>query len=49
MARRARKKSSTGIYHVISRGIDRQVIFEDNEDYRRLLETLKECQEKKWL
>lgn len=46
MARRARRKSRTGIYHVISRGIDRQIIFEDNEDYRRLLDTLKECQEK---
>ena len=34
MARRARRKSRTGIYHVILRGIDRQIIFEDNEDYR---------------
>lgn len=46
MARRAREKSQTGIYHVILRGIDRQIIFEDNEDYQKLLETLKKCQEK---
>ncbi|WP_366923744.1 transposase [Metallumcola ferriviriculae] len=42
MPRRARKKSSTGIYHVILRGINRQIIFEDDEDYEKLLETLKQ-------
>jgi len=32
MPRRAREKSSTGIYHVILRGINGQIIFEDNKD-----------------
>jgi len=33
-------KSKTGIYHVILRGINRQVIFDDDEDNGRLVETL---------
>ena len=41
LPRRARRKSKTGIYHVVLRGINRQIIFEDEEDYNRLLETLK--------
>ncbi|ABR46467.1 plasmid pRiA4b ORF-3 family protein [Alkaliphilus metalliredigens QYMF] len=32
MARVARERSSTGIYHVMFRGINRQTIFEDEED-----------------
>ena len=40
MPRRARKQSPTGIYHVIMRGINRQSIFEDNEDRLKLIETL---------
>ncbi len=40
MARQARKKSSTGIYHVILRGINRQNIFEDDEDRLKLMETI---------
>ena len=40
MARRPRKKSRTGIYHIILRGINRQTIFEDDEDKYKLLETL---------
>jgi len=36
----ARKKSETGIYHIIIRGINRQNIFEDDEDRIRFLETL---------
>lgn len=48
MPRSARKKSSSGIYHVILRGINRQQIFEDEEDHDRFLETLfrykKECE-----
>lgn len=31
MARQLRKKSGTGIYHVMVRGINRQDIFEDEE------------------
>lgn len=41
MARQARKKSETGIYHIILRGINKQNIFEDDEDKRKFLETLK--------
>lgn len=41
MPRQARKKSSSGIYHVMLRGINRQQIFEDEEDRWRFLETLK--------
>ncbi|MCR4432114.1 MAG: hypothetical protein NUV45_14015 [Tepidanaerobacteraceae bacterium] len=33
MPRKARKKSESGIYHIIMRGINRQNIFEDDEDY----------------
>ena len=33
MPRQARKESGTGIYHVMLRGINRQDIFEDAEDY----------------
>ena len=37
MARQLRKKSGTGIYHVMVRGINRQDIFEDEEDYLQFL------------
>ena len=40
MARRSREKSGTGIYHVMLRGINRQDIFEDSEDYTRFKELL---------
>lgn len=43
MPRRERKKSKTGIYHVILRGINKQRIFEDNEDYKKFLYKLKDC------
>jgi len=33
MGRKPREKSGTGIYHVMLRGINRQDIFEDDEDY----------------
>ncbi len=39
MPRTARKKSKTGVYHLILRGINRQTIFEDDEDASRFLET----------
>jgi REP element-mobilizing transposase RayT/DNA-binding transcriptional ArsR family regulator len=32
MPRQARKKSESGVYHVILRGINKQVIFEDEQD-----------------
>ena len=40
MARRAREISGTGIYHVMMRGINRQNIFEDDEDFTRFVELL---------
>ncbi|WP_433747954.1 transposase [Falsibacillus pallidus] len=40
MPRRARSKSSTSIYHLIMRGVNRQSIFEDDEDRTRFLETI---------
>lgn len=41
MPRQARRKSKSGIYHVMLRGINKQVIFEDEEDSLKFLETLK--------
>jgi len=40
MPRTARKKSKTGVYHIILRGINRQTIFEDDEDAVKFLQTL---------
>lgn len=41
MPRQARRKSESGIYHIMLRGINKQVIFEDEEDNLKFLETLK--------
>jgi len=46
MPRAAREKSSTGIYHVILRGMNRQTIFEDEEDSEKFLQTLGKYQKK---
>ena len=40
MPRRAREKSESGIYHVMVRGINRQDIFHDEEDYSQYLEAM---------
>ena len=40
MPRVARTKSASGIYHVVMRGVGRQLIFEDDDDRRALLEKL---------
>jgi len=45
MPRTARKKSESGIYHIMLRGINRQQIFEDEEDNLHFLETLKKYKE----
>ena len=45
MPRTERKKSATGIYHVMLRGINHQQLFEDAEDYLRFLSILRECKE----
>ena len=41
MPRRNREKSVTGIYHIMLRGIYKQDIFEDAEDYQRFILTLR--------
>ena len=41
MPRQSRKKSGTGIYHVMLRGINRQDIFEDAEDYLWMVSLLR--------
>ena len=40
MPRMARKKSSSGIYHVMLRGINKQDIFHEAEDRIKLIEIL---------
>ena len=46
MPRKAREKSESGIYHIIMRGINRQTIFEDEEDCAQFLQTLQRYKEK---
>jgi REP element-mobilizing transposase RayT len=43
MPRSLRKLSKTGIYHVILRGINRQDIFLDDEDFASAIENLEKC------
>lgn len=42
MARTPRRRAESDIYHVVARGVGRQIIFEDNVDRRRFLALLKE-------
>lgn len=44
MPRHAREKAESGIFHVMLRGIDRQVIFQDDEDCEKFLQSLAACQ-----
>ncbi|WP_026907093.1 transposase [Paucisalibacillus globulus] len=46
MARRPRRQSQTGIYHIMMRGVNRQTIFEEDTDRVRFLETLKKYKER---
>lgn len=46
MPRQAREKSKTGIYHILVRGINRQIIFEDEEDYVKFIDTIQQIKEK---
>lgn len=41
MARKPRRRSESRIYHVVVRGINKQIIFESNDDRYQLLSTLK--------
>ena len=45
MSRVQRRKSVASIYHVIIRGINRQSIFEDEEDNKKFIEILKKYRE----
>lgn len=45
MARTARTKSDSNIYHIMIRGINRQLIAVDEEDNQRLKEILWQCKE----
>lgn len=46
MPRKARKKSESGIYHIIMRGINRQIIFEEEEDFVKFLQTIQDYKKK---
>ncbi len=45
MPRVAREKSESGIYHVMLRGVNKQQIFEETEDYEKFIQVLEECKE----
>lgn len=45
MPRTARIKSVSGYYHIVARGIARQVLFEEDADYLFFLKILKKCKE----
>ena len=40
MARKARIRSSLNLYHVIIRGINKQDIFNDNQEKKKLMKEL---------
>ena len=46
MPRMARKVSKTKVYHVILRGNDKQDIFFDEQDYKKLIKEFKNTKEK---
>ena len=46
MPRQMRKRSGTGIYHVMLRGINRQDIFEDESDYQQMIACLRTLTER---
>lgn len=45
MPRKAREKSNSDIYHIIMRGINRQTIFEDDEDSQHFIQTIRRYKE----
>lgn len=45
MPRQPRRKSESGIYHIMMRGINKQAIFQDDEDYEKFLDVLKVCKD----
>lgn len=40
MGRLAREISPTGLYHIVFRGINKQNIFEESEDYKKIIEII---------
>lgn len=46
MPRKARTISSSGIYHVILRSVNQQIIFEEDSDYLKFLYILSDCKKK---
>ena len=40
MSRPARTLSETGMYHVIFRGLSRQNLFEEENDFEKMIETI---------
>lgn len=46
MVRTAREKSESGIYHAMIRGINKQIIFQDDEDRMRFISTIKQFKDK---
>ena len=46
MPRHSRKKSSTQTYHVVIKGADRQLLFEETKDYIKYLDILEYYKEK---
>lgn len=45
MARVARRISKTGLYHIVFRGISRQNIFEESQDYEKMLKKIKKVKD----
>ena len=45
MPRKARVVSKTNIYHVMLRGVNQQIIFEDEEDFRYFISILSMCRD----
>ena len=45
MPRKARVVSKTGIYHIMLRGVNQQIIFEDEEDFHYFINVLSKCKE----
>ena len=41
LPRTARERSNSGIYHIMLRGINKQNVFEEAEDYGKILELIR--------
>jgi len=46
MPRQARKKSKSGMYHIMLRRINHKILFEDDEDKEKFLDTIKQYKQK---